>query len=185
MQSDYPLTRRALIKAGFALLACNALPSFARAYAARESRALNFHNIHTGESLKTVYWEQGVYLTEALKDISYVLRDHYTNDMKPIDPRLLDVIATLHAALDSSKPFEVVSGYRSPRTNAMLCRASRGVNPQSLHMFGKAIDIRLRDERLRRIRDEAMAMRQGGVGYYPGSDFVHLDTGPVKYWQFK
>lgn len=184
MESNYLLTRRALIKAGFALLVCNSLPSFARAYAAKETRTLHFHNIHTGESLKTVYWEQGVYLTESLKDTAYILRDHYTNDMKPIDPHLLDVIAYLHSALGSQKPFEVVSGYRSPRTNAMLYRESRGVNPNSLHMVGKAIDIRLRDERLHTIRDKAMAMRMGGVGYYPRSDFVHIDVGPVKYWRF-
>ena len=184
MQSNYLVTRRSLVKAGFAMLACGSLPSFARAYAAKETRSLHFHNIHTGENLKAVYWEEGVYLTETLKDIAYILRDHYTNDMKPIDPHLLDVLAYLHAALDSKKPFEVVSGYRSPHTNAMLCRESRGVNPQSLHMYGKAIDIRLRDERLHAIRDEAMKMSQGGVGYYPHSDFVHLDVGPVKHWSF-
>lgn len=185
MNSDYLLTRRSLVKAGFAILACSTVPSFARAYAAKETRTLHFHNIHTGETLKTVYWEQGVYVTEALKDIAYILRDHYDNDMKTIDPHLLDVIAYLHTVLGSTKPFEVISGYRSPRTNAMLYRESRGVNPQSLHMSGKAIDIRLRDERLKAIRDKAVAMRQGGVGYYPHSDFVHVDTGPVKHWSFR
>ncbi len=184
MNQDSSLTRRSFIKAGLALIAYNALPSFAYAHITKQpTRSLHLHNIHTGESIKTIYWEEGVYITESMKDISYILRDHHTNDMKDINPHLLDIVSYLHRALDTSRPFEVISGYRSPHTNAMLCRYSRGVNPHSLHMEGKAIDLRLGNKHLKTIRNKAVAMHQGGVGYYPRSDFVHLDVGPVKYWK--
>lgn len=183
MNANDSLTRRTIIKAGIAFTVCNAVPFSSYGYAKTEkSRSLHFHNIHTGESLKTVYWEQGVYISEAMKDISYILRDHRTDDMKDIDPRLLDVISLLHRNLDSRKPFEVISGYRTARSNEFLYEHSNGVNPNSLHMYGKAIDIRLDDCHLKAVRNMAIAMQKGGVGYYPSSDFVHIDTGPVKHW---
>ena len=186
MKTAYSLTRRTLVKAGLAFAACNALPRLAYAdyspVPEETARSLHFYNIHTGESLKTVYWEQGVYVTESLKDISYILRDHRANEMKDIDLHLLDVIAGLHRKVDSRKPIEVISGYRSPRTNALLYEHSRGVNPNSLHMSGRAIDIRLGDIRLKALRDTAIAMQQGGVGYYPESGFVHVDTGAIQHW---
>src|ERR1700744_275366 len=124
MKTTDLLTRRSIIKAGLALVASNALPVFAtNAYSAlshENTRSLHLYNIHTGEGLKTVYWEDGVYITESLKDINYVLRDYRTNDMIAIDPRLLDLIHRLHKKVGSHKPFDVISGYRSPRTNAML-----------------------------------------------------------------
>jgi uncharacterized protein YcbK (DUF882 family) len=184
MKTGGLLTRRSIIKAGMALAACSTLPSFAYASLQTEKvRSLHLYNIHTGEALKTVYWEDGVYITDSLKDIDYILRDHRTNDMKSMEPRLLDVIAHLHKRMESHKPFEVISGYRSPRTNRMLYEHSRGgVNPNSLHMYGRAIDIRLHDRSLKALRNTAIAMRQGGVGYYPESGFVHIDTGSVKHW---
>ena len=129
-----------------------------------------------------MYWERGLYLTESLKDIAYILRDFRTNDMKDIDPHLLDTIYFLHKRLESRKPYDVISGYRTHRTNEMLYEHTRGVNPNSLHMYGRAIDICLSDRRLSDVHRAAMAMRKGGVGYYPASGFVHIDTGPVKYW---
>ncbi|HEU5046501.1 MAG TPA: DUF882 domain-containing protein [Rickettsiales bacterium] len=182
------LTRRSLLKAGFALATSSVMPSSVmaavHAFAEEEKRSLHFYNVHTGESLKTVYWEQGVYVSDAMKDIAYIMRDYRSNDMIDIDPHLLDVIALLHKNLDSRKPFDVISGYRTPRTNAYLHKHTGGVNPNSLHMQGKAIDIRLDDCRLRQVRDMATSMHKGGVGYYPGSDFVHIDTGPVKHWRY-
>ena len=162
--------------------ACAAIPSLARASLSAPERSLHFYNTHTGESLKTVYWQDGKYIGEALKDISYVLRDHRTNDMENIDPKLLDLLTDLHKELDSRKPFEVISGYRSPRTNALLHSHSNGVASKSLHMQGKAIDIRLTDRSLSTVRKAALSMGQGGVGYYPSSNFVHVDTGDVRHW---
>ncbi len=186
MHPSDPVTRRTIIKAGVALIASTAAPAFAyprQNYRSVEAiRSLHLHNIHTGESIKTVYWEKGSYNTEAIKDIAYILRDYRTNDMYDIEPRLLDVISHMHRLLGSHKPYEVISGYRSPRTNEMLYEHSKGVNPNSLHMYGKAIDVRLNDRGLSSLRHTAMAMRQGGVGYYPASGFVHIDVGPVKHW---
>lgn len=186
MKTSDLFTRRSVIKAGLAFMACSSLPSFASNshLAADEMRALHLYNIHTGESIKTIYWEQGVYITDALKDINYVLRDFRTNDMTDMDPRLLDLLNILHKKVGSHRPFEVISGYRTPRTNEMLYEHTKGVNPHSLHMYGKAIDIRLHDCHLKKLRNTAMAMQKGGVGYYPESDFVHIDTGPVKSWVF-
>lgn len=189
MKPYYSLTRRKLIQTGLAFVACSAVPvlsSSAYNFVSKEStRSLYLHNTHTGESLKTVYWEDGVYITEAIKDISYILRDYRTNDMVNMSPHLLDVIAALHKKVDSRKPFEVISGYRSPRTNTWLYENTGGVNPNSLHMYGKAIDIRLKDCHLKHLRNAAIAMRQGGVGYYPESNFVHVDVGPVKNWKYE
>lgn len=175
-------TRRGFLRATLATAAFAATPSIARAMVEVPSRSLHFYNTHTGESLNTIYWEQGTYLAEPLKDIAYILRDHRTNDMLPIEPRLLDVLVNLHQTLGSKKPFEVISGYRSPRTNAMLHSHSKGVASHSLHMSGQAIDIRLADRSLSSVRKVALIMGQGGVGYYPASNFVHVDIGPVRQW---
>ena len=177
------VTRRSLLKAGLAGLTCSLLPSFASALAVTpQARLLSFYNTHTGETLKRVYWEKGVYIAQSLHDINYVLRDHRTNAVKPIDPRLLDVIYLVHAKLESSEPFEVISGYRSPQSNMQLYEHNNGVAFKSLHMEGKAIDVRLGDRSLKSLRSEAMQLQCGGVGYYPTSDFVHIDTGAIRYW---
>jgi len=176
------LTRRNVIKASLALAVCGMAPSFARASLPDTARKLHFYNTHTGESLAAVYWEKGEYNSEALKDIAYVLRDHRTQDMSPIDPHLLDILTDLHQRLGSSRPFEVISGYRSPRSNAMLHEHSNGVAVNSLHMYGQAIDIRLADRSLSHLRNAAWDMQRGGVGYYPASNFVHMDTGRVRRW---
>jgi uncharacterized protein YcbK (DUF882 family) len=177
-----PITRRHFVKAAIACAAVSTIAKPARALWSEPARRLHLCNIHTGESLKTVYWEEGAYNTEALKDIAYILRDYRTNDMLPIEPHLLDVLTALHSTLDSRRPFEIISGYRTPRTNAMLHEHSSGVAVNSLHMVGKAIDIRLGDKPTTAIRDAAWNLQQGGVGYYHASDFVHIDTGPVNWW---
>ena len=164
-------------------LICSLLPSFAVAsYASAPSRSLAFYNTHTGETLKTVYWEKGFYIVDSLREVNHVLRDHRTNEAKAMDTDLLDLLYVLHQRIESGKPFEIISGYRSPKSNMQLHEHSNGVAFKSLHMEGKAIDIRLQDRPLKNLRAMAMQLQQGGVGYYPGSDFVHVDTGAVRYW---
>ncbi len=145
-------------------------------------RRLAFHNLHTGESAKIVYWANGKYLHDGLSEINHILRDHRTDEVKAMSPQLMDLLYSLRARLDTRQPFHVISGYRSPATNAMLHASSDGVAKQSLHMQGMAIDIRVPGSQLTRVRKAALAMRQGGVGYYPSSDFLHVDTGRVRSW---
>jgi uncharacterized protein YcbK (DUF882 family) len=175
-------TRRGIVKATLALAAYSAVPAVARASLPASYRALSFYNTHTGESLNTVYWEKGKYIPEAMNDINHVLRDHRTGDVTTMDPGLMDILARLHTTLGSKKPFEVISGYRSPKSNAMMHEHSHGVAKNSMHMYGKAIDIRLTDRSLSSLHEAALAMAEGGVGYYPSSDFVHVDTGRVRRW---
>ncbi len=145
-------------------------------------RAISFRNLHTGEALEAVYWADGRYLPDMMQRIEWLLRDYRTDEVHPIDPRLLDLLVHLRARLQTRAPFEVLSGYRSPQTNAMLASLSDGVAQNSLHMQGKAIDIRLPGRRLRQVRAVAMTLQGGGVGYYPQSGFVHIDTGRVRHW---
>jgi uncharacterized protein YcbK (DUF882 family) len=146
------------------------------------ARKLGFHNLHTGESVEAAYWEQGAYVPDALEAVNRVLRDFRTGEVHPIDPRLLDLLARLQGRLDVTRPFQVISGYRSPATNAKLHSASSGVATKSLHMQGMAIDIRLPDVELTRLRDAALSLQGGGVGYYQASNFVHVDVGRVRRW---
>lgn len=145
-------------------------------------RALSLHNLHTGERLTRTYWAGGEYLAEPLSDIDRVLRDHRTDEVHPIDPQLLDVLHRLQHSVGSRKPFEIISGYRSPKTNAMLRGKSGGVAKKSLHMQGKAIDIRLPGQDLGRLRQAALSLKAGGVGYYSKSNFLHMDIGRVRHW---
>jgi uncharacterized protein YcbK (DUF882 family) len=141
-----------------------------------------FRNSHTGESFNGVYRVGDKYLPEAFDQISYVLRDSRNGDMFPIDPRTIDIIYVVQRMLDSSEPYTVLSGYRSPRTNAMLSRVSYGVARHSLHMTGQAIDVRLGSKTAGNIRDCAVDLHAGGVGYYPRSNFVHMDSGSFRTW---
>lgn len=147
-----------------------------------EPRLLNFSHLHTGESLKVEYFSAGDYQPDALQAVNHLLRDFRTGDVAPIDRRLLDLLHALSQKTGSQRPFQIISGYRSPATNRMLNERSRGVATRSLHMTGQAIDIRLADVPLARLRDAARAAGLGGVGYYPKSDFVHVDTGRVRTW---
>lgn len=150
--------------------------------AATATRALRFDHLHTGERLTVEYFSRGAYLPDALGAIDHLLRDFRTGEVRPIDPALLDLLHGLSDLTASHRPFEVISGYRSPATNGMLRSRSEGVASGSLHMKGQAIDIRLADVRLAALRDAARAVRRGGVGYYPASNFVHVDTGRVRTW---
>jgi uncharacterized protein YcbK (DUF882 family) len=147
-----------------------------------EFRRVKLSNLHTGEALDAVYWEHGVYLPDALSAVNTVLRDFRTGDVHPIAPSLLDLLDGLRAATGTAGPYHVISGYRSPKTNAMLASESHGVAHSSLHMQGMAIDIRLSDVSLANLHRAALSLGRGGVGYYPQSDFVHVDVGRVRRW---
>jgi uncharacterized protein YcbK (DUF882 family) len=146
-------------------------------------RQVDLHNLHTGESLSAVYWENGAYVPDALTEVNRVLRDYRTGDVHRIEPTLVDLLDRLSARTEVKGPFQVISGYRSPRTNAMLHERSDGVAKHSLHMEGMAIDIRHPDLQLASLHRAALEMSVGGVGYYPESNFVHVDVGPVRRWQ--
>jgi uncharacterized protein YcbK (DUF882 family) len=150
--------------------------------AASRERQLSFVHTHTGEALTLTYADPGGYLASALERVNVLLRDFRTDEIHSIDPALLDLLHAVAAATRTAEPFHVISGYRSPRTNAVLRMRSEGVAKASLHMQGRAIDIRLPDVPLRRLRETAVGLRLGGVGYYAASDFVHVDTGRVRLW---
>lgn len=148
-------------------------------------RALSFFNTHTGERLQTIYCCAGKYQPEALKAINFILRDFRANEVKAIDPNLLDLLHELGGTLETDQPFHIISGYRSPHTNTILRTrggAQSGVASGSLHQYGKAIDIRIPGVKLDHLRSAARALKLGGVGYYPSSNFVHVDTGRVRFW---
>ncbi len=183
--SSCRLNRRTFIKGQLLALGVLALPLPVLALPAHQAkeRALSFHNTHTGESLKNaVYWIDGGYVGETLEDINFILRDFRQNEIKPIDPRLLDQLFAIRRTLEVKKPIHIISGYRSPATNRMLSQQGGGVAKRSFHMDGKAADIRLPGCDLKILKKAALSLKRGGVGYYPKSDFVHIDTGPVRSW---
>jgi uncharacterized protein YcbK (DUF882 family) len=145
-------------------------------------RSLSFYNIHTGESATVEYCREGRLLPDALAKIDHILRDHRTGEIKPIDVRLLDLLHTLARRLGIDKPYHVISGYRSPKTNEHLRAHGDGVAAGSLHLAGKAIDVRVPGLALRDLYRAAVKLGWGGVGIYPASDFVHLDVGRVRTW---
>ncbi len=160
------------------LFLCPWRPSLAK-YAPRE---LSFHHAHTDEKLAITYYEGGLYRPEALTRINHLLRDWRTDEAHEIDLKLLDMLHSLRQATGNRGDFKVISGYRSPTTNAMLRRKINGVAKRSLHMQGRAIDVRLTDVNTATLRNIAIAMKSGGVGYYRKSNFVHLDTGRFRTW---
>lgn len=173
------IERRAWVK-GLGMLSLALLAS--PAHAARgPARRVSFYHTHTGERLKAVYYENGRYVPDALDAINRVLRDFRTGQVHRIDRRLLDQLAALDACCGGGT-FEVISGFRSPATNAMLRETTSGVAAHSLHMQGRAIDVRLSGFDTAKLRAAALRARRGGVGFYPASDFVHLDTGRFRTW---
>ena len=154
-----------------------------RAFASTlETRSLELVNTHTAETLKADYFLGGSYCEQSLFALNHLLRDFRTGDSAPIDPQLFDLLHDVAALAGKEPRFEVISGFRSPATNAMLNGRSSGVAKHSLHMEGRAIDVRLQGYRTDRLRDLALSMQAGGVGFYRKSDFVHLDTGRVRTW---
>lgn len=172
-----------VLGAGAAIAAPTILTSPADAASVNAARrSLSFMSLHTKEKLRVTYYANGAYDKGALSDINQMLRDWRTGEVGTMDPKLMDLLFQLRQRLRSDDPFHVISGYRCPRTNAMLAAKSDGVATKSLHMVGKAIDITMPGRQLARIRQEAANLRLGGVGIYSRSGFVHVDTGQVRYW---
>jgi uncharacterized protein YcbK (DUF882 family) len=146
------------------------------------ARSLKFVHTHTGETLTAPYFEGGLYSNPCLNQVNYLLRDFRTGESHPIDPSLLDILYEVQTLANHDAPFEIISGYRSPKTNAMLHAHSNGVAEHSQHLLGKAIDVRLTGYSTRALSEHARSLSRGGVGFYAGSDFVHIDTGSVRFW---
>ena len=177
------LIRRKLITRSAAVVTTGALPQLIHANTkVTLERSLTLLNLHTNESLETCYWADGEYQSQGLKDISYILRDHRAEEAHNMDPALLDLLYVLHQQCGSNSPFHVISGYRSPNTNEKLRKNSNEVAKKSLHMQGKAIDIRLPDIELNQLRNTAISLQAGGVGYYAKSNFLHVDIGRPRTW---
>lgn len=175
-------TRRDFLKLSTGLFGSLVAPAALARVATPDERVLRFYNLHTGERLTATYWAEGAYLDAELAAIDRLLRDHRANEAAPMDRQLLDMLHTLQQRVDRPGEFHIISGYRSPTTNAKLHRKSNGVAKRSLHMRGKAIDIRLPGVELKHLRQAALNMRAGGVGYYPKSNFLHIDTGRPRFW---
>ena len=191
MQDNTGFNRRDFLQLGLgattALFVPNAFaglssPAVAQSTIDQPERKLSLINLHTGEHLKATYWAEGQYQNSELEAINHILRDHRTGDVYHMDNDLLNLLHNLHQKMDSKQEFQVISGYRSPKTNAALNKKSNGVAKKSLHMQGKAIDIRLPGCQLADLRKAAVNCQTGGVGYYPKSDFIHIDTGRVRRW---
>ncbi len=179
-------SRRRFLKAGSGactlLASPMAIPSVQAAMKRPFEKKLSFLNLHTGERTRATYWANGRYIPEGMRAINHVLRDHRTGDRYTIDPDLFDVLYLLQHKLGTRQEFHVISAYRSPATNAKLAEQNGGVAKNSMHTHGKAIDIRLPGRKLSDLRTAALSLQMGGVGYYPASNFVHLDTGNYRFW---
>jgi len=175
--------RRQLLLGLSGVALCSLIPS--KALASRSTkgvRELSLYNRHTGEYNNGTYWIDGHYQSDILNDFSQLLRDHRQNVAAPMDKRLFDILFSLKSTLNTDNEIHVISGYRSPKTNAMLASKSGGVAKKSYHMQGMAMDIAIPGVNLKTLRDAALSLKIGGVGYYPKSGFVHVDCGPVRHW---
>ena len=179
------LFRRDFLKLGFMVTGAVLNPFSVQAAfdsKPKKVKALAFYNTHTDEKLHVVFFRDGKYDTGALTKINYILRDHRSAEIKAIDVQLLELLHAISNKTRSQAPFHVISGYRSPTTNKSLRKKSKGVASKSMHMLGKAIDFRIPGFSTRQLRNVARKMKGGGVGYYPKSDFLHVDIGRVRYW---
>ncbi|MFC6498284.1 YcbK family protein [Gemmobacter lanyuensis] len=178
-------TRRGILGA-FAATAVVAAPTYSNAFGllrgAGDIRRIRMYSGRTGESLDTIYWIEGKYIKEVLQEVNHFMRDWRTDDQVTMDPRTVDIMAASHRLLDVSEPYMLLSGYRSPKTNAMLRSQSGGVAKNSLHMKGQAADLRLKSRSVSQMARAAETCASGGVGRYSGSNFVHMDCGPVRHW---
>ena len=179
------MTRRGLLGA-FAATAVMAAPTYSKAAGflrgGGDIRRIRMYSGRTGERIDTIYWVEGDYIKDAVKEINAFMRDWRTNDVIRIDTRTIDIMAAAHNLMDATDPYMLLSGYRSPKTNAMLRSRSRGVAKNSLHMKGQAADLRISSRSVSQMARAAAACRAGGVGRYSGSNFVHMDCGPVRTW---
>lgn len=185
MKKPMGLTRRGLLGA-FAATAVTAAPTFANAAGflrgGGDIRRLRMYSARTGERIDMIYWVEGGYIKEAVKEINHFMRDWRTDDVKGMDLRTVDIMSAAHNLMDATEPYMLLSGYRSPKTNAMLRARSRGVAKNSLHVKGQAADLRLASRSVAQMARAAAACQGGGVGKYSGSNFVHMDCGPVRMW---
>nr|WP_108892664.1 DUF882 domain-containing protein [Palleronia abyssalis] len=179
------MTRRALLGA-FAATTVVAAPTYSNAFGllrgAGDIRRIKMYNGRTGESMDTIYWIEGQYLKDALNEVNHFMRDWRNNQVTNIDTRTVDIMAASHNLLDTTEPFMLISGYRSPETNAMLRARSSGVAKNSRHLKGEAADLRLKSRSVNQMFRAASACAAGGVGRYTSSNFVHMDCGPVRAW---
>ena len=179
---------RGVLGLGVSALACGmSAPALAANFGRtlrNGSRELAFHNLHTDEKLNVLYWQNGSYDRNAWGQINHILRDHYTGDQHVMDLRLMDLLHEVQGRVNNDRVIQIISGYRSPLTNTRLREASgqSGVAKNSYHLRGMATDVRFDGTPLSHLHDIALTMRAGGVGYYPASDFVHVDVGPVRRW---
>ena len=175
--------RRSFLKSSVVLASAIGMPALAKAaQPVPAERSLRLYNTHTGESLRSVFWAEGQFIPDALKDINKLLRDHRNDQIAEMDPKLIVLLNDVSDKFGDNQVLHIISGYRSPESNAKLAAASNGVAKHSMHMEGKAIDIRMPGKDLAQLHKAAMSMKSGGVGYYPDSQFVHMDTGRVRYW---
>ena len=184
-KSTSGMTRRSVLGA-FAATAVAAAPTFANAAGflrgAGDIRRIKMYSGRTGERIDMIYWIEGNYIKDAVSELNYFMRDWCTDGVKSMDLRTVDIMAASHNLLDVSEPYMLLSGYRSPQTNAMLRSRSRGVAKNSLHMRGQAADLRLASRSVNQMARAAIACNGGGVGRYSGSNFVHMDCGQVRNW---
>ncbi len=183
--TEQKLNRRDFLKLGGVAFATAFVPSpsFSALMSPRQpEKSVSIYNVHTGESLKAAYWSEGEYHPEVLNDINYILRDFRADKIQTIDMRLLDFLNEIRLRLDTRQYFHVVSGYRCPETNELLRRNRKGVAKNSMHLYGKAVDFRVPKRNLVLVQKAAMGLRYGGVGFYPYSDFIHVDVGKKRSW---
>ena len=181
------IDRREMLRYGLAGLLASVVPlSFSKpavsATSSNQARRVVFKNVHTGESFNGVYRVGDKYLPEAFERLNTVLRDHRNGEVFPMDPRVIDILSKVQQKTGKKVPVNILSGYRSPQTNSNLRKASSGVAKNSFHMYGQALDIQIDGVGTRQLRDAAMSIKSGGVGYYPRSSFVHIDTGDIRSW---
>ncbi|TCP63338.1 uncharacterized protein YcbK (DUF882 family) [Rhodovulum bhavnagarense] len=178
-------SRRGIL-AAFAATTVTAAPSYAKAFGllrgAGDVRRLRMYSGRTGENIDTIYWIEGDYIKEAVDEINHFMRDWRNDLVVSMDLRNLDILAAAHGLMDVDEPYMLLSGYRSPQTNAMLRARSSGVAKNSLHMKGQAADVRLQSRSVNQVAKAASACHAGGVGRYSRSNFVHMDCGPVRNW---
>lgn len=176
-------SRRKFLMLASSFMAVAATPTLATSILSKTRprfsfRKLSLYNAHSNEEFEGVYWREGHYDTKALKRLTYLLRDRRNNKQHPFDARLFDVLHRLQITMGSQDPYVVICGYRSAETNAKLHKKNKGVAKNSLHLQGKAIDLRLENNSLKELCDAARSLKAGGVGYYPKSNFIHVDVRP-------
>lgn len=179
------ITRRGILGA-FAATAVAAAPTYSNAAGllrgAGDIRRIRMYSARSGERIDMIYWVEGDYIADAVREVNYFMRDWRTNDVKNMDIRTVDIMSASHNLLDATDPYMLISGYRSPATNAMLRSRSSGVAKNSRHLLGQAADLRLSSRSVGQVARAAAACSAGGVGSYSGSNFVHMDCGPVRTW---